>query len=177
MGFIDRFLRKRKANKLQAEAIDDRFAHRYPKAAQEYAAEASLEMDNELIFADDCLDSAKNWIRARNREEALNQGRRALQGYLLGDWLKDEDDGKYLKTLTDLVSDLRTADMAAEADSLLTDINNALRSLGQKPVSLFVMSDENHFPSECPHCGAAITYRGNLDAFNCPFCSGVIHAM
>ena len=177
MGFIKNFLNKRKANRLQSEAIDSEFDDRWADAAKDYAAEASLEMENELIFADDCLDSAKNWIKAGNREEALNQGRRALQGYMLGDWLKSDQDGEYLKTLTDLVGDLKRAGYAAEADALLTDINNALRSLGEKPVSLIVMTDENRFPADCPHCGATITYTGNLDTINCPFCNGVVHAL
>jgi len=96
---------------------------------------------------------------------------------MLDDWLIDDEDGEYLKELTDLVGDMRRAEHMTEADAFLTDINNALRKLGLRPVSLLVMSDENRFPADCPHCGAAITYTGNLDTINCPFCNGVVHAL
>jgi hypothetical protein len=178
MGIFSKLFRKRKERVKRDSAIAYEMKHDYATAAKEYASRASLELDdNELIFADDCLDSAKDWIKAGNREEALNEARRALQGFMLDDWLKDDDDGEYLKELTDMVGDLRRAGFNHEADAFLTDINNALIKLGQKPVSLLVMSDENPFPADCPYCGAAITYRGNLDSVNCPFCGGVVHAV
>jgi len=178
MGIFSNLFKKQKGHRLQSEAIHFETEHEYAKAAQAYAEEAGTALnDNELIFADDCIDSAKNWLKAGNGEEALNQARRALQGFMLDDWLKDDEDGEYLKELTDLVGDIRRAGHITEADAFLTDINNALRKLGLKPVSVLVMSDANRFPDDCPHCGAAITYSGNLDTINCPFCSGVIHAL
>jgi hypothetical protein len=180
MGFLAKIFKKQKIRSKRDAAVAFETEHNYEAAAKEYASRASLELeDNELIFADDCLDSAKNWIKAGNREEALNEARRALQGYMLDDWLKDDDekaDEEYLKNLTDMVGDLRRAGFNAEADAFLTDINNALAKIGLKPVSLLVMSEENTFPADCPHCGAAVTYRGNLDSINCPFCGGVINA-
>ena len=178
MGIFSKFFNKKKGRHLQSEAIHFETEHEYAKAAQAFADEAGTALnDNELIFADDCIDSAKNWLKAGNAEEALNQARRALQGFMLDNWLKDDEDGEYLKELTDLVGDMRRAGCMSEADAFLTDINNALRSLGLKPVSLLVMSDANRFPEDCPHCGAAITYTGNLDTINCPFCNGVVHAL
>jgi hypothetical protein len=178
MGVFGKFFRKRKADHKQNVAIGYETEHKYEEAAKAWAERASTELsDNELIFADDCLDSCKDWIKAGNIEEALNQARRALQGFMLDDWLKDDEDGEYLKELTDTVALMKKAGHDKEADLFLTDINNALRSMDVKPVSLLVMSDENRFPADCPYCGAAISYKGNLDTINCPFCSGVIHAI
>lgn len=178
MGIFAKVFKKHKKRSKRDAAIAFEMEHNYEAAAKEYADRASLDLeDNELIFADDCLDSAKNWIKAGNREEALNEARRALQGFMLDDWLKDDDDGEYLKELTDMVGDLRRAGFAAESDAFLTDINNALLKLDMKPVSLLVMSEENRFPPDCPHCGAAITYRGNLDSISCPFCGGIVNAL
>jgi hypothetical protein len=178
MGIFGKLFRNHKAHSKRDAAIAYEMQHNYEAAAKEYADRASLELDdNELIFADDCLDSAKDWIKAGNRDEALNEARRALQGFMLDDWLKDDDDGEYLKELTDFVGDLRRAGFLTESDAFLSDINNALVKIGLKPVSLLVMSDENRFPADCPHCGAGVTYRGNLDSINCPFCGGVINAV
>src|SRR5690242_17550419 len=98
MGLFGKFLKKRKDSKDLRQAIDFESEHNYAAAATAYAERAKLNLngskdDNELIFADDCIDSFKDWIKAGNREEALNQARRALQGYLLGDWLAEDDDG------------------------------------------------------------------------------------
>jgi hypothetical protein len=178
MGVFGKFFRKRKADQKENDAIGYETEHKYDEAAKAWAERASSELnDNELIFADDCLDSCKDWIKAGNIEEALNQARRALQGFMLDDWLKDDEDGEYLNELTDTVALMKKAGHNKEADLFLTDINNALRSIDVKPVSLVVMSDENRFPADCPHCGAAISYMGNLDAINCPFCGGVIHSI
>ncbi|HYJ92611.1 MAG TPA: hypothetical protein VEV84_14980 [Pyrinomonadaceae bacterium] len=177
MGIFGKLFRSHRTDKQRRKAIDLEFEHKYAEAAQAYAERAKLDLpDNELIFADDCIDSFKNWIKARNSEEALNEARRALQGYLLGDWLSEEkdDDNENLKSLQEMVSDLRAAGFLKESDAFLNDINNALRSLGLKPISILVISEENHFPPECPHCGGTITYRGSLDTINCPFCGGVI---
>jgi hypothetical protein len=178
MGMFGKFFRKRKADHKENVAIGYETEHKYDEAAKAWAERASTELaDNELIFADDCLDSCKNWIKAGNIEDALNQARRALQGFMLDDWLKDDEDGEYLKELTDTVALMKKSGHDKEADLFLTDINNALRSIDVKPVSLLVMSNENRFPADCPHCGAAISYSGNLDTVNCPFCGGVIHAI
>jgi hypothetical protein len=180
MGVFGKFLRSKKARHKENVAMAYERQHKYEEAAKAWAERASNDLDdNELIFADDCLDSCKNWIKAGNIEEALNQARRALQGFMLDDWLKEdaEDDGEYLKELTDTVGLMKRAGHDKEADLFLTDINNALRKIGLKPVSLLVMTDENRFPSECPHCSAAITYTGNLDTINCPFCGGIIHSL
>jgi len=178
MGVFGKFFRKRKAIQKENDAIGYETEHKYDEAAKAWAERASAELtDNELIFADDCLDSCKDWIKAGNIEEALNQARRSLQGFMLDDWLKDDEDGEYLKELTDTVALMKKAGHDKEADLFLTDINNALRSIDVKPVSLLVLSDENRFPADCPHCGAAISYIGNLDTINCPFCAGVIHAI
>ena len=178
MGVFGKFFRKRKADHKENDAIGYETEHKYDQAAKAWAERASAELtDNELIFADDCLDSSKDWIKAGNIEEALNQARRALQGFMLDDWLKDDEDGEYLKELTDTVALMKKSGYDKEADLFLTDINNALRSIDVKPVSLLVMSDENRFPADCPHCGAAISYTGNLDTINCPFCAGAIRAI
>ncbi|HEY2867216.1 MAG TPA: hypothetical protein VGJ02_09000 [Pyrinomonadaceae bacterium] len=180
MGILGKFFRRHRAGKAQTKAIDLEYDHKYAEAAQVYADRAKLDLpDNELIFADDCIDSFKNWIKAGNREEALNEARRALQGYLLGDWLTDDgdDDGENLKTLKDLIDDLREAGYTAEADAFLADVNNALVKFGRKPVSIVVVSTEFRFPDICPHCGGAITYRGHLDEIDCPFCSGHVRAL
>jgi len=180
MGFLDKLFRKRRADHKRDEAIDFEIGHEYADAAQAYAKRASIDLPhNELMFADDCLSSAIDWIKAGNADEALGEARRALQGYLLGDWLKkdEDDDGEYLKSLTDMVAALRQAGYTKESDAFLSDINNALIKIGEKPISVMVMGTENRFPNACPHCGADVSYRGNLDEINCPFCGGAIHAL
>ena len=98
---------------------------------------------------------------------------------MLDDWLREDadDDGEYLKELTDMVGDIYRHGHPTEADAFLSDINKALVSLGLKPVTLLVMTTENKFPADCPHCGAAVTYKGNLDSIDCPFCGGTIDAV
>ena len=178
MGVLDKFFRKRRASHLQNVAMDHELKHEYTEAAEAYAKEASVALaDNELIFADDCIYSFNNWLKAGNIDEALNQARRALQGFMLSDWLKRDDDGEYLKELTDMVGDMQRAGHSKEADLFLTDINNALRSLDMKPVSLMVMSGDRRYPDACPHCGATMSYHGNLEEINGAFCNGVVHAI
>ena len=180
MGLFGKFFRKREGAHYRNKGMDYEREHNYAEAAKAYAEEAGTALnDNELIFADDCLDAASNWLKAGNIEEALNQARRALQGFMLDDWLKEDadDDGEYLKELTDMVGDMRRAGHPAESDAFLSDINKALVSLGLKPVTLVVMTTENKFPADCPHCGAAITYTGNLESINCPFCGGVVNKL
>jgi len=184
MGLFAKFLKKRKDSKNLRQAIDFESNHNYAAAAQVYAERAKLNLDgskddNELIFADDCISSFKNWIKAGNREEALNEARRALQGYLLGDWLAEDgdDDGENLKSLKDLIDDLREAGYTSEADAFLGDVNNALVKLGRKPLSVVIVTAEYRFPDTCAHCGGVITYRGHLDEIDCPFCSGRVRAL
>ena len=180
MGILGKFFRGRRADKEQRKAIDLEYEHKYAEAAQVYAERAKLDLpDNELIFADDCIDSFKNWIKAGDRDEALNEARRALQGYLLGDWLTEDtdDDGEYLKSLEGMVGDLRQAGFLPEADAFLRDVNNALVKLGRQPISVMVVETEYRFPDTCPHCGGMICYRGHLDEIDCPFCGGHVHAL
>jgi len=178
-----KYFQKRRANSELKEAVDLESAHEYQEAAQVWAERAKFkhngEDENELLFADNCISSFKDWIKAGNAEEALNQARRALQGYLIGDWLQPEndDDGENLTSLRDMVTDLRQAGYLKEADAFLTDINNALVKLGQQPISVVLVSTEYSYPDTCPHCGAVITYRGHLEQIACPFCGGVIHAL
>src|SRR5262249_46892806 len=98
MGLFDKFRRNRNSNKLGTIASKAEAEHRYADAAEARAEEAKQALpDNELIFADDCIYAFKDYLLAGNPAEALNQARRALQGYMLSDWLKDED---YLKEVT-----------------------------------------------------------------------------
>ena len=184
MSLFGKWFRKRKTDAELKRAIDLEYDHNFAEAAQVYAERAKLNLsggddDNELIFADNCISSFKDWIKAGNREEALNEARRALQGYLLGDWLtaESDDDGENLKSLKDMISDLREAGYAAEADAFLSDVNNALVKLGREPLSVMVIATEFRFPDTCTHCGGAITYRGHLDEIDCPFCNGRVHAL
>src|SRR6476646_6769542 len=127
MGLFGKFFRKREGAHYRNKGMDYEREHNYAEAAKAYAEEAGTALnDNELIFADDCLDAASNWLKAGNIEEALNQARRALQGFMLDDWLKEDadDDGEYLKELTDTVGLMKRAGHDKEADLFLTDINN-----------------------------------------------------
>jgi len=183
MGLLKRWFRNRKTDAQLKQAIDLEYDHKYAEAAQVYAERAHLdpndEDDNELIFADNCISSFKDWIKAGKADEALNQARRALQGYVVGDWLKpdSDDDGENLASLREMIADLRQAGHLKESDAFLTDVNNALAKIGQPPLSAIVASAEYHFPDICPHCGGAITYRGHLDEIDCPFCNGRLHAL
>ena len=175
MRLFDKFRRNIKSNRLSSAAAEAEAEHKYIEAAEDRSEEAKLALpDNELIFADECLYASKDYLLAGNPEEALNQARRALQGYMLSDWLKDED---YLKDLTDMVGQFHSHGYVKQSEELLADINKAIVSLGEKPVTLTVMGAENTFPDICPHCGGSINYRGPLEQIPCPFCAGTIHAL
>lgn len=180
---FEKYFQKRRADKELREAVDLESEHKYQQAAEVWAERAKLKHDgedeNELLFADDCISSFKDWIKAGNGEEALNQARRALQGYLVGDWLdpENDDEGENITSLKNMVADLRQAGFLKEADALLGDINNALQKLGQQPMSVMVVTTEYRFPDSCPHCGGSIDYCGHLDEIACPFCNGRVHAL
>ena len=183
MGLFKKWFRNRKNDAQLKRAIDLEYDHKYAEAAQVYAERAKLDPDdkddNELIFADNCISSFKDWIKAGKADEALNQARRALQGYVVGDWLKpdSDDDGENIASLREMVADLRQAGYMKESDAFLTDVNKALAKLGQPPLSTIVASAEYRFPDTCPHCGGVITYCGHLDEIPCPFCGGVVRAI
>lgn len=158
------------------KASDLKFSGQYEKAAEAFAEQADIDLpENELIFADECRYSFDMWMKAGNAEKALEQGRRALSGYEKGDWLKGDND--YIDDLTYMVGELQKADHVDEADTLLTDINNYLVSIGEQRVEVALVGKQQNFPPACPSCGGTIGYHGTLKEISCPFCGAVVRSI
>lgn len=176
MSWIQKLIRHYKSNKLGNAARNLKFADKFAAAAETYERQADLDLpNNELIYADECKYAFEMWMKAGNYEKALEQARRALHGYTLGDWLKGEN--SYIDNLTEMVGDMRKADRVDEADAFLNDINKYLASIGEQPVVVTLSGKQRSFPDSCPHCGGTISYHGTLEEITCPFCNGVIHAL
>jgi len=175
------FRRKPSAAKLiDREAIDLEEKGDFLTAAETRAKQASLdyaETDNELILADDCVDAAKDFIKAGDAPQALDQARRALQAYMLDDWLAKDSDEEYLHDLIDIVSCMHDGGHLNEAIEFLNDINAALAKFGREPVAVAVLGTLYRFPDVCPHCGAALHATGVTDEIECPYCAGCVHAV
>lgn len=175
MGWFHDFVAKRKINRLNNLARRLAGEKRFAEAANAYAKAADLYLpERDLLFAMECQWSFDVWMQAGDAKSALVQGLRALNGYKMGGWLKDNS---YVKEISDRVGDLRKADHFEEADVLLTEINKCLIAIGEGPVEVVAVGTDHRFPETCPHCGGFITYHGNLEETLCPFCSGVVHAL
>jgi len=176
MGWIQKMIRKLKSNRLGIAARQFKYDDKFADAAETYAQQADIDLPaNELIFADECKYAFEMWMKAGNPQKALEQARRALNGYSRGHWLKGEN--PYIDNLTEMVGDLRKADRVDEADAFLSDINKYLISIGEQPVIVTLSGKQRSYPEACPHCGGTISYHGMLDEITCPFCNGVVHAL
>jgi hypothetical protein len=176
MGSIQEFIRERKADRLGNFARNLKYKGKFAEAARVYEQQAAIAIqDNELIYSSDCEDAFEMWMKAGDVRNALEQARNALHGYTVRDWLKGEN--AYIDRLLKMVNDLYRTDHADEADLFLSDINKYLGSIGEDPVTVTVIGKQHRFPDLCPHCGGAITYHGNLEETECPFCQGVVHAL
>lgn len=176
MGWIQKMISNWKSNTLGSRARRFQYDDRFAEAAEAYAQQADVDLpDNELIYADECKYSFDMWLKAKNPQKALEQARRSLHGYTLGDWLKGEN--SYIDDLTGMVGDLRKADYVDEADAFLTDINNYLASIGEEPLIVTFAGKQQAYPAVCPHCGGAVSYHGTLEEISCQYCGDVIHAL
>jgi hypothetical protein len=183
MGFFSKHKEQSEASSLSHKAIDLEVDGKFAEAAAAYAREATLDYEangNELIFAGDCINAFKNYLRVGDINDALGQARRALQGYEMGDWLSEGNDEEYLNELTGMVSQMRSARYRSEAEAFLADVNAALAKLGRPAITVTMITiggGEYRFPDDCPHCGAAL-HAPDLDPeYTCPFCRGTVHAI
>jgi hypothetical protein len=79
-GFFQKFFRGRRRNKAWDEAYELKKAGRYAEAAAVYDRIATESLGyNELIYADDCHDAFKLWLKANNPDKAMGEARNALQ--------------------------------------------------------------------------------------------------
>src|SRR5882672_3349383 len=83
MSFRTKFRRSRHRRKAWNEAYAFRKAGKFAEAAQvsERLAAETLKY-NELIYADDCYDAFKDWLKAEDPDSALRNGRRTARSPL-----------------------------------------------------------------------------------------------
>lgn len=176
MGSVQKFIRERQADRLGDRARDLKYSDRFAEAAALYTEQAEIALeDNELIAADAYEDAFEMWMKAGDFANALKSAEATLHCYTLGDWLKGEND--YIDGLLKMVNSLHTADQVDEADQLLNKINDYLRTIDEKPITITVIGTEHKFPAKCPECGAAITYHGLKSETSCPYCNCVVQAL
>ena len=172
MGFFANFKRSRHRSKAWDQAYGFRKAGRFAEAAKvcERIASESLQY-NELIYADDCHDAFKDWLKAANPENALQNARNALRVIGTSDWMLEMDDtlGKICST----VGELYGAGYAAAAELFANEIN---AELARHKLPPRFETKHGKFPVNCPQCGGNLPFTYSDISVTCPFCNSVIAA-
>jgi hypothetical protein len=166
------YLRDRRRSKSWSEAYDLARAGKYAEAADIYAGRAAESLKyNELIYASDCQDAFKMWIKAKNVERALEEARNALRVLSDTGWLSKSDDS--VEKLSGLAGELYVAGYAAEAESFLREINEQLAAHGLPHASA---PEGAKLPTACPHCGGLLSPPRGETEVTCSYCGSVIRA-
>jgi hypothetical protein len=125
MGFFTNFKRNHRRNKAWNEAYRYRDAGNFAEAAKvwERLAPEALEY-NELIYADDCRDAFKLWLKARDPESALRNARNALRVISDSGWITKSD--HTVDDICNMVGELYGAGDATAAEIFGNEINAEL---------------------------------------------------
>src|SRR5438270_10301885 len=108
MAFIQDYLRDLHRKHAREEA--DRFLRegKYAEAAGVYQRMAEeILPHNELIYASDCHDAFRMWLRAKRSAEAVEPARSALRVLSDTDWLGNSSDA--VDDLCQMVTELHAA--------------------------------------------------------------------
>lgn len=176
MSGIQKYIRERKSDRLFDDALELKSRGLFAEAAEVHMRRAELALnENALIYSANSRDAFEMWLKAGRVDKALEQARNSLKGYTMGDWLKGEN--RFIDELLKMVRKLYRTDHYDEADALFSEINEYLTSIGEDLVEVTVWRKGNKFPPECQNCGGQITYRGNRDETQCPFCKTLIGAI
>jgi LSD1 subclass zinc finger protein len=158
-------------SKLDDQAHDLIAEERYAEAAEIYR-QAALEYlkFNQLIYADYCHKGFLLWLKAGNREAALQQAQIEFHIMETGGWLKRSIDE--VLSLQEIISKLQEAGHNGEAETFRQQLNNDLAEFGL----MLRPPDNPKLPSICPTCGAALQSAPGASQIQCSFCGLVVHA-
>ena len=162
------YLRDRRRSKSWREAYDLAQAGRYAEAADVYARRAAEALEyNELIYASDCHDAFKMWIKANEIGRALEEARKALRVLSDTGWLSKSDDS--VEKLRGLAGELYVAGYAAEAETFLSEIKEESAAHGSAPAG-------GKLPAACPQCGGLLSAARGEAEVTCAYCGSTIRA-
>jgi hypothetical protein len=172
MGLFNNFKRNRHRSKAWDEAYAYRKAGKFAEAAKvcERIAAESLQY-NELIYAGDCHDAFKDWLKAADPENAMRTARDALRVIGSSDWMIEMDDTR--DDICRIVGEFYEAGYGAAADLFANEIN---AELARHQLPPRFETKHGKFPAACPQCGGNLPFTYSDVSVTCPFCNSVIAA-
>ena len=172
MGLFTNFNRNRRRNKAWDEAYKYRSAGNFAEAARVYERLATESLQyNELIYAGDCHDALKYWLKASDPESALANARNALR--VIGNSVWMTDSSSDVEDICNMVGEFYAAGYEAAAEVFANEINTALAKRNLKPR---FQTKHGRFPAACPHCGSPLPFTYSDLSVTCAFCETVISA-
>ncbi len=172
MGVFTNFKRNRHRRKAWREAYAYRRAGKFAEAAKvgERIAADSLKY-NELIYADDCHDAFKDWLKAANPDQAMQNARDALRVIGTSDWMLERDDS--MASFCNMVGEFVGAGYSTAAELFANEIN---AELARHKMAPRFETKHGKFPAACPQCGGNLPFTYSDVSVTCPFCKSVIGA-